>query len=265
MSNSPKCSLKKVSKDYALDLLTGNIPTLSIDYKNHKQIFLESPTDTTYFQNLFNKLNENEKLNYKLYFISNKKGDGNCEWVKEIVAKLREGSVNKAYGIIDWDGKETSSQEVFVHGETKRYSIENFIFDPIYLCILFLEMNGAHDVRKELGFDETYVQYNLPNESDSRLQQVWDWFMQKIETKFPALKPEPKEEVKYCNDKKVQARQWFLKTKGHDIEGKLKEVFPGLSAFRNEGELQSRLSIIMAKCYPLVPCESVELLKKLCL
>jgi predicted ATPase len=266
MSNTPNCSLKKISKDYALELLTGMIPTLSIDYKNHKQILLESPTDVKYFQNLFNKLNSEEKLNYKLYFISNEMGKSNSDWVVNTVQKLREGGVSRAYGIIDWDGKNRSSVEVLVHGETKRYSIENYLCDAVYLTILFLETKIDHGIRLELGFDHTYNQYHLVNESNDRLQKIWDWFIEKIQIKFPTLKSESTRDFVYYNDKKISVPEWFATTKGHELEEKIKETFLALkSKYTSEGQLQSELSIIMTKCYPLVPVESVALLKNLCI
>jgi len=266
MSNLPICSLKKISKDSALELLTGVLPTLSIDYKNHRQIFLESPTDVFYFQMLFNKLNSEEPQNGKLYFISNEMGKSNCDWVKAIVSKLREGNVKKAYGIIDWDGKNSSTKEVIVHGENTRYSIENFIYDPIYLCILFLEkLNGAHNIKDELNFDETYNQYNLIFESEQRLQEIWDWFINKFTIRYANLKSQTvTKNVIYYNKSQVKVPDWYLVMQGHQLETKLREVFSSLSKFTSEGELQNNLSIIMAKCFPLVPIESIDVIKELC-
>ena len=77
IKNYPKTELKKIDKDRALDILTGHLPTLSIDYKNHKQIFVESPTDVEYYQTIFNKIYNEERLPYKLYFISNSDGKVN--------------------------------------------------------------------------------------------------------------------------------------------------------------------------------------------
>ncbi|HTI59260.1 ATP-binding protein [Mucilaginibacter sp.] len=265
MSNTPNSSLSKVIKDYALGVLTGNIPTLSIDYKNHKQVLLESPTDVKYFQTLFNKLNSEEKLNYKLYFISNEMGRSNSDWVVNTVGKLREGGVSRAFGIIDWDGKNTKSAEVLVHGESMRYSIENYVCDPIYLAILFLETKIDHGIKAELAFDTTYNQYHLANENNERLQNVWNWFVEKIQTKFPALKSSQSVEIVYYNDKKVSVPGWFKTIRGHDLEEKIKETFPALkSKYTSEGLLQNELTTIMAKSYPLVPMESIELLKELC-
>jgi predicted ATPase len=266
MSNNPICSLKKISKDSALEILTGMIPTLSIDYKNHKQVFLESPTDVTYFQVLFNKLNSEEQLNYKLYFISNEMGKSNSDWVKATVAKLREGGVVRSFGIIDWDDKNRSSTEILVHGEGNRYSVENFLYDAVYMAILFLEQNGANNIKSELIFDITYNQYNLITETEQRLQEIWDWFIDKVEEKYPTLKSNSTLfEIFYYNGKKVFIPNWLRKIQGHELETKLKIIFPSLSKFTSEGELQSKLSIIMAKCYPLVPLDSIALIKKLCL
>jgi hypothetical protein len=239
------------------------LPTLSIGYKNHKQIFLESPTDVFYFQNIFNTLNSQEKLNYKLYFISNEKGKSNCEWVKEIVTKLREGGISKAFGIIDWDGKNTSTSEVLVHGELSKYSIETFLYDAVYLAILFLEANGANNIRTELAFSETYNQYNLSKENVERLQEIWIWLVEKLCKKFPFLSSVCDIEIKYYNGISLKVPNWYLKMQGHELETKLRACLPSLEKYTEEGKLQKDLSIIMAKCYPFIPIESIALIKSL--
>jgi hypothetical protein len=263
MKNAPSCSLKKITKDQALSILTGNIPTLSIDYKNHKQVFVESTTDVLYFQRLFEKISQNENVNHKLYFISHqKKGKGNCDWVKKIVDDLRTNGVNKIYGIVDWDNKNNPSDHILVHGHNKYYSIENFLIDGLYLAILFLEMNTTK-IRNELNFPETYMEYGIIEESNERLQQIWDWMINEIENEFPALKTKVTNEIRYYNNKKVIVPEWLFKIKGHELVTKLRKVFPALDKFKNEGELQDELSLIMAKCYPLVPVESISILKEI--
>ncbi len=263
MSNADGTSLKKISKDQALNILTDNLPTLSIDYKNHRQVFVESPTDVYYYQRLFDKLNSVHPTLYKLYFISNQMGKGNCAWVTEIVNKLRTSGVTKAYGIIDWDSVNIPSEHVFVHGHNKIYSIENFLCDGIYLTILLMELN-AHNIRQELGFQETYMEYQIVNESQELIQKIWDYIIGKIQSKFPALTKETTASIRYSNLITVQIPEWFCNMKGHDLIEKIKATFPALEKYRNEGELQDKLSLIMAKCYPLVSQESVNLLKTIC-
>lgn len=263
MTNIPICTLKKIGKDEALNLLTGLLPTLSIDYRNHKQIFLESPTDVVYFQNLFNKLHSEEKLNHRLYFISNEKGKSNCDWVNEIVQKLRSTGMTKVFGIIDWDSKNSSSDFVIVHGEGTRYSIENFLFDAVYLVILFLENNGANNIRQELNISETYNQYSIVSENLSHIQEIWNYFIKKICLHFPAYELKFDSEIKYYSNKIVKVPSWFLTMKGHELDEKLRKCFPSLQKYNEEGKLQKELSIIMAKCYPFVPYDSIALIKQL--
>jgi predicted ATPase len=263
LQNHPHCRLFKITKDDALSTLTGFLPTLSIDYKNHKQVFVESPTDVSYYQKLFNKINEENPLDYKLYFISNQMGKGNCDWVINIVQQLRSAGLQRAYGIIDWDGSRSSSGAVIVHGEQKRYSIENFLYDPIYLLILFLELRGVEDSYDFLGVDSTFMPYNAANFSAEKIQQIWDWVIQKLCAYSNVWKAVHEAEIVYANGIKVQVPKWFLTTKGHDIESYLRKAFLSLQKFRDEGTLQEELSKIMARCYPLVPEESVTLIRKI--
>src|SRR6202007_3177326 len=131
LKNEPNTTLQKIEKNDALKLLTDFIPTLSIDYKNHKQVFVESPTDIKYYQMIFNKLNQERSYPFKLYFISNAHGKGSCQQVKTIVDEMREYGSTTVFGVIDWDLKNPSSIHVKVHGLNNRYNIENYLYDPI--------------------------------------------------------------------------------------------------------------------------------------
>src|SRR5690606_20054669 len=136
VSNKDIEFLKKISKDDALKLLTSFIPTLNIDYKNHKQVFVESPTDRNYYQSIFDKLAQDHNLESKLYFISNGYGKGSCTQVTETVESIRNTGNQTFFGIIDWDKTNNDKGYVKVHGRENRYSVENYTYDPVYLIIL---------------------------------------------------------------------------------------------------------------------------------
>lgn len=265
LKNEPTTSLRKVSKDEALKILTFGVPTLSIDYKNHRQVFVESPTDVFYYQSIYDVLSSNEKLLYRPYFISCTKGKGNSDQVIEMVNSLRKAGNDKVYGIIDWDGKHEYNDSVFVHGAKNYYSIENFIYSPVYLAVYFLGINGAENIFEELGFSGTYNQYTLgPSEDNERLQKVCNWVIDKITKKFPALNSNETTEVRYLNNKTVVLPDWFLKTNGHELEVKLKKVFPSLEGkFRSEGSMQEELTKVVVKSYPFLPLHSVKLIRDL--
>ncbi|MDZ7659498.1 DUF4435 domain-containing protein [Fodinibius sp.] len=257
-----RLSLKKIQKDDALALLTEYIPTLSIDYKNHKQVFVESPTDRKYYQMLADKLIQEKELENKLYFVSNSSGKGNCNEVINIVNQLRKGGNNSCFGIIDWDKTNDNKDHVLVHGKNYRYSIENFFFDPFYLVSLFLEMGNPHNVRDELGFAEHYNQYLLGTESVQRLEEISSWVESKFQDSFQNSDMSERLEVEYLNGKKVSLPKYFLLENGHSLEEKYKEVFPALNSFKNNGELVEKLIGIMCRSYPFIPNESVQVLKQ---
>ncbi len=266
LKNEPSSSLKKISKDDALEILTEFIPTLSIDYKNHKQVFVESPTDINYYQTIFNKLKSEIKFTNNIYFISNGFGEGSCQQVINIVAALRAAGNKTSYGIIDWDNKNQTKNFTSVHGENKRYSIENYILDPIYIITLFLKLK-AYNIHKELNLDTTYNEYNIGSETVVILQKYTDWVINKIYEKFSALKKDDKKRstISYFNNKSISIPSWYLTMNGHkELIVKLKETFPLLKEkYANDIELENELIIIIGKCYPFIPNDTVELLKQI--
>ncbi|GEM_PF-1319567 len=265
IKNYPKTELKKIDKDRALDILTGHLPTLSIDYKNHKQIFVESPTDVEYYQTIFNKIYNEERLPYKLYFISNSAGKGNSNEVIKIVQKIRESGNKTSFGIIDWDLNNKRNEYVYVHGENSRYSIENFLFDPLYVSVLLMEME-AHNIFEELDIERTYNQYSIGNESNEFLQSVADWFFNSYYKFFNHNEKDKSDFIKieYYNKKNINIPKWFAHFKGHDFELRIKKVFPCLEGkFTSDGDLKRKLSTIIGKCFPLTPKDSIDLIKNI--
>jgi energy-coupling factor transporter ATP-binding protein EcfA2 len=266
LQNEPATSLKKIKKDDALKLLTFGVPTLSIDYKNHRQIFVESPTDVFYFQSLYNLLSQHESLTFKPYFISYGKGKGNCDQVMDLVSRLRESGNEKSFGIVDWDGKRKSNvSSILIHGDNLFYSIENVLYNPIYLVALFLEIKGAENVFTELNFTEIYNQYELGvRESNSRLQEISNWIVNKICANFPSLSNQEQISIKFLNGKEIKLPKWYVEIKGHELEGKLKQTFKSLEGkFKSEGQFQEAITKVIAKSYPFFPVTSVELIRHL--
>lgn len=262
--NEPTTILQKIEKNDALKLLTDFIPTLSIDYKNHKQVFVESPTDIKYYQTIFNKLNQDRNYPFRLYFISNSYGKGSCEQVIKIVADIRESGNSTVFGIIDWDLKNPNSTYVRVHGINKRYNVENYLYDPVYLSILFMNLK-AHNVYKELGIQETINQFSIGNESNEFLQKISDWFFSKY-YEVHNVNSEIRDilsEVQYLNGKKINMPNWFLEFQGHDYEDRLKTAFPALNKYTGEGQLQQEITTIVGKCYPFIPKDSELLIEEI--
>jgi len=275
LTNGVQSSLKAISKDDALKLLTSFIPTLNIDYKNHRQVFVESPTDCKYYTFLYQKLVLDKErfpsLRHKLYFMSGSYGQGNCDQVIKVVSDFRGSGNETCFGIIDWDPNGTkrnsSTDTVLVHGENERYSLENYLLDPLYLSILFIESNGANGIYNLLNILETENQYDLWKKDEETLQTYYDIIFGKITDKYPHLLSQNEAvTIEYLDGNSITFPQWFVQTKGHLLQIKIFEVFPSLKGKygTHEGLLQADLSTIAAKCYPYVPKSSIDILIKLC-
>jgi hypothetical protein len=139
--------LKKVSKDEALALLTSELPFLNISHENKRQIFVESHNDATYYNQIFNFLKKKLNPNIFLNFISSggekSKEAGNSNQVNRLVNDLRNAGNKSVYGLIDWDKCNQDKPFIFVAGLNNRYSLENYLYDPILLICLFTNLGIA--------------------------------------------------------------------------------------------------------------------------
>jgi hypothetical protein len=107
MNKTGENRLQKTTKDQALAILTSGVPTLSIDYENRRQVFVESQYDVEYYEKIYKKLKNYLTPGISLDFISSGvRGNGNCDQVKEVVNQLyKKGGNRTVYGILDWDLK----------------------------------------------------------------------------------------------------------------------------------------------------------------
>jgi energy-coupling factor transporter ATP-binding protein EcfA2 len=272
MQNYPKSNIEKISKEEALKNLTKNIPVLSIDYNNHKQILCEGENDRDFFNKIFNKLKENDKIdtNFQPYFLTLGAGKANRYQVEKLVTEFRNYGNNRIYGIVDWDmSNKKPKKGIFIHGENIRYSLESFLFDPIYITTLLLdkEMCGIHN---ELGLDKDYNISSIIGYSSNDLQKRVDWFFSKIYDKNPGLKEKKKsftkQRIEYFNGKSVELDSWAVIEKGHNnYFNYITNAFNGLGEkYKSDTSLNAELINTCSKLYPLIPKETYNLLNLIC-
>lgn len=261
ISNTPITILEKTSKDEALKILTSGIPNLSIDYKNHRQVFVESPTDLKYYQTIFDKIYAQETLMHKLYFLSNGYGIGNCNVVIKLVSDLRSAGNHTSFGIVDWDNKKTTEEHIFVHGNEVRYSIENFIFDPIYLAIYLLNKRYGK-LKAVLDFNDADNEYDLI--SSDKAQVAVDYLVSELVAKFPTLVTcTDSVNCKYGSSIILKIPKWYLTMNGHELQEKLVNVFEPLQSTKNLHDLETAMVNIIGKVFPNIPEETNLFLKKI--
>lgn len=214
---------------------------------------------------MYDKRNQERALDYKLYFISNAAGKGNCSQVYDIVRSIRASGNWTAYGIVDWDKLNKEEPALYVHGAREGYSVENFIIDPFYVIIALTHLNNAHNICEKIGLTMSDNEYVIGGKSNKQLQGIAEVLFRETELVFPSHKAtENLKPVHYYNGKTILVPEWFLMHRGHDIVERMKQTFTALQQkYREEGTLQKELTRIMAKCYPFVPKSSVDVIERL--
>jgi len=259
------------TRDAALKILTEGVPSFSINYENRRQIFVESPYDVKYYERLYAILSPKLKPEISLNFIAsgdvqkNEFGVGkhSCDNVKEITTLMRGYGNNFIWGIIDWD-RNTEMPEcqfVSVLGWKQRYSIENYLFDPLLVAALLLREKYID--REELGLsaDETYI--DLKTFDSQKLQAIADNILDKLHpflTDKEALAIEGYTEVTLLNNLKINLPNWFLLHQGHKLEEAYIKAFDELKTSKKNKEELLKLEIINKVIDDIPDLMSVDIL-----
>jgi len=228
--------LVKTSKDDALSTLTAGLPSLSIKYENRRQVFVESKYDVYLYERIYGLLGGKLEPEISLNFISSGvKGSGSCAQVTEVVKKLTEYGNDSVFGLIDWDKKNCPEIPLIVMGERSRYSIENYIFDPIAFAA-FLIRETIVD-KKLLGYEEEEAFFDVKGFDASRLKIVVANFLNEVKELF-TIKDEECLSCHYISGHTIDIPKWYLHCNGHELEEKVKSKWPQLGRFHNEGDLK---------------------------
>jgi ABC-type multidrug transport system ATPase subunit len=243
----------KKSKDEALKVLTEGVPSFSVNYENRRQIFVESPYDAEYYEELYKIYGDHLESEISLNFIpsgdvqKDKHGTGknSCDVVKEVVKIMRDAGNSFIWGIIDYDDKNKSGDHLRVLGEERRYSTENYFFDPILLAV-FLLIDDASKV-PDIGLlpKETYL--DIDKFESDRLQKIYDVILDMIKEKISSTK-EGSQVCRLVNGKEVELPNWFLLHNGHDLEEIITtKVFTQMQGYKKGGDGDKVLKIAIIK------------------
>lgn len=241
--------IEKSTKDYALGILTAGVPSFSVNYENRRQVFVESPYDVVYYEKIHSKLESYLNPEISLSFISsgesrtdkNGKKISNCDQVINITKTLRDAGNKFIWGIIDWDTKNSTLSNVKVLGDGQRYSIENYIFDPLLMAALLLREKIFKREDLDLIGGENYTDFK--NFNKDKLQFISDYFIEQVNSKF-TITDSTLISVKLLNGLEINIPQWYLHNHGHDLEERILAVFPKLNSIKKGKEDALKLDII---------------------
>jgi energy-coupling factor transporter ATP-binding protein EcfA2 len=249
MSKDETKRLQKINKDKALSLLTAGVPTLSVNYENRRQVFVESKYDAEFYERIYTKLQTTLFQDVSLNFIpSGTEGKGSCEQVRAVVNQLYDGGNRTVYGVIDWDLKNNGNERVKVLGLGSRHSIENYVLDPLLLAAFLLREKWIERHLVGLGDAETYI--HLGSFDNIRLQRIADFVVDKVRKHIESQSEEEKQQCAYIGGQVIELPVWFLHIQGHQLEKTLKEIFPELRRFQQPPQLKKE---ILAKVADDVP------------
>ena len=247
----------------ALEILTSDIPFLRISTEKRKNVFVENQNDVNYYEQITNIYSNKEQLPSEPKFISTRKSKhsgSNCGDVIVLVNGLSQNGNDQVYGIIDRDEKNQSTGKILVLGNGERYSIENYILDPLLMGLFCIRerkqetnyfgitaFTATPDIKTKLTAEDAQkivdkvledLSLNSNNLVDYKLYNGW---ILKISTEF--------------NNKQ-----------GHDLETLYEEKYAFLKSFskNQEGVLKKEVIDRIINDYPeFAPVGIIETLKKI--
>ncbi len=231
--------IEKKNRDQALSILTQGIPFLSIDYSKRKQVFVESENDAETLGAFYEILRSRNTLNnsgVSLSFIASGFGKktGACQNVIEFTKKFRKNGNSKIFGLIDYDNKNEPKDNLFVLGE--RYTIENFIYDPLIIGALLIREDCFEAIDLGLPLNTAYTE--LKQLAVAQRQSLFDAVWGKIKPPTSSSECTKTIEIEYVGNFKITADRTVLSHNWkHECEDLLKEKFPKLMRFNNSKDL----------------------------
>ncbi|MHC2299189.1 AAA family ATPase [Rhizobium mongolense] len=214
---------KKVTKSVAVNALTEGVPTLSIDFEGRRQVFVEADLDAKIYDLVYRFLKRHLASERSLEFIPvGNAVNGGCAKVIALTSQLSEFGNRSILGLIDYDNSNQQQGRIYVNGS--RYSIENFICDPLLLAASIL-----------LNFPSKGGEAGLKNETigellqcdNGRLQQIAEAVSRRLWEDASFTEP-----VQYVGGYSLLLDQRSLSTNGHDLANHVLATFPFLRRIR---------------------------------
>ncbi|MFP3506524.1 AAA family ATPase [Burkholderia sp. SIMBA_062] len=228
-----------VSNSHAVQNLTSGIDFLRISFEKRRQVFVESKYDVQYYPQLYNILKRRIKFMFEPVFLEPHSGTSNCTDVIQIVERLRGSGSDLAFGIIDFDSTNKSTDSICVIGEGARYAIENYLLDPLYVCLALIRHNKKSF--QDFGITSSKFAYtDSANLTQQECQQLVDAVLVQLSIPLSDLTP-----VKLENGYELQYPAAYLLHQGHPYETKLLQAIPELNVIaRGQGDSALKLGIL---------------------
>ena len=243
-----------VSNSDAVAVLTEGIDFLRVSYDERKLVFVESKYDVEYFDRLHKLLCRRHNFSFTPTFLAPHSGTSNCTDVVSIVGNLRRSGVELVVGVVDFDLKNESSDQILVLGGGARYSIENYLLDPLYVCLALIRSEKKKF--SDFGVFDKHVYTNTSNLTELDCQNIVDNFFGYIGIPIENLLP-----ISLINGFKLNYPESFLIHQGHQYEALILEKIKELGAIsKGKGEAGLKLGVmtIIEEFPEFLPTELID-------
>lgn len=229
---------KMISSQHAIEILTSGVEYLRITYEKRRQIFVESKYDTQYLQKYHAVLLRKYDFQYRPTFLEPHSGTSNCSDVISIVKKLRESGSDLVWGLVDFDQGNESKDNIVVLGGGARYAIENYILDPIYICLALVRYNKK--MFDDFGVSGKNTYTDAVALSQTECQEIVSNILISLGLAMDAQTPCVLENGMIINYPKS-----FLLHQGHDYEKLVQAKYPELNSIsRGQGDSALKMGVM---------------------
>ncbi len=225
-----------------------------------RQIWVEGKLDLQVYQTLYEYAIAHQLLDpeIKLHFISADLTDssGGRDKVIKMVSELRKDGLETVFGIIDHDEKNMPQDGIFV---LHRYSLENYLLDPILIEALLLKNWMSKDFFAEFNLFELS---DLANASIESIQIVIKKLCEKVAEKNN-LTNDDLQEILYANWQKLYLPDWMIKNKGHILDNYYTKTFHELKHIGWEKSIKDKTIELLSQVDWRLPAEIIEIFKNI--
>ena len=257
--------LKKISKGAALGLLTAGVPTLSVSFDGRRQVFVESKTDASLYDRLYQKYKSDLASERSLVFIpvggaddTGQEHASGCDQVIRVVRTLATGGNQSVFGLIDWDGEKNGDSRLVVLAHSVRDGLESLLFDPLLLVALVARVNIAFaHANLLLAAQEQYI--GLEHWNAERWQIAVDR-LQEIVLECPASDIYAFTTVNYASKISLQIRNDYLHKDDHELEAAIVKKFGFLKPHNNRAGalMQYVIDTVLGDFSSFVPLDLLD-------
>lgn len=229
--------LKRVSRGWALNVLTEGVPSLAIAFEGRRQVFVEAPVDAKILSIVYQNLKPSLPSERSLEFISvgtrdshGREEGGGKDNVIRVVRELSKAGNISIFGLIDWDGTNTPEARVHVLGFNNRNGLENFVLDPLLLLAHIIY--DHKDKLEYMGLSQD-LKFHSFQENIKIVQKSIEIISRKV---FPEINDDVQFElVEYLDGSKIKVYRRWLVEDDHKLAGHVINAFPMLRRFNKGG------------------------------